>query len=228
MASDHFIQFQNSVRSMKDDLGIDITNPRGVGINGSVYPSNYKYVDIREVPPNDQKRWRLRFTASFRIPLENGLMARATVNTIDRHVQAMSLDLHVPQSIHDTRGNVMHSYALKDHPLNGITIAKFAPDSTNTSYTNPNRLKEQLAEFSEVPYQGLTIHTDGDNSDTLPMDRQALDQHFSQYKPHPTAHHKYITVAHRNLSGETRYVNHVYNIETEQFNKLGDYESDDD
>ncbi len=227
MSSDPFIHFQNSVRSMKDDLGIDIANPRGVGINGNVYPSNYKYLDLKSVSPNDQKRWRLKFTASFRIPMENGLMARATVNTIDRHVQAMSLDLHVPQSVHDSRGNVMHSYALKDHPLNGITVAKFA-SSADTNYTNPDRLKEQLAEFSKVPYQGLTVHMDGDGSDTLPMDEHALSQHYKQYKAHSTAHPKYINVAHSNSEGPTRYVNHVYNIETEQFNKLGDHESDDD
>lgn len=223
--------------------GFDMSNNRGILLNGKFFPANFKELHI----PSEERFWpKLHSSFKAQIPLETGNTIRIEHNFFDDNKTSTSLFLRRPlmyktsytkpndwvygygsysaeqglYSYGTEHDNESHPMYVGD-PANGEHIVKVPQINNNTDWDS---LHKQIAEFSKMASFGTKI-----------VNRENYAMNPNDYKEHSlrvgtdTKHHKPNMIKitkFNNFSDKTDYLfsNWRYDLNTEQLEKFGEWQ----
>lgn len=236
--SENFSKIQQTIRRIKNEHEIDLTNPHGVVIGKKTYPALEKHITLHNPQKNDS------YSAYFRIPTENGMTIAAGVED-DR---GLTLAVMAPHTyISDAMGGfkfyghiaanspttLAYSEALghgnPDEPYSPDYIAEFTNYSDldgekqphqevwsvgKTPYDSPYEAIEKL---SKAPLSGF-VTREGVKGHTQ-LDEEGLAEHRKNFKIKP--HHLPNTISIQySHPAYGKHTNYHYDVLTERLKEL--------
>lgn len=223
--SELFKAVQGALRAHKA-RGVDLTNPMGVEIFGKLYPATEKGIMLVENSEGFNKRIP---SASYSIPMENGLMIRGVSGkvAIRSEGQANRLIHHLFQpNIDLSENNPAFRYGWTLAKSNNITnddnlhLVNFDEDDL---FESQRGFHETVKKWSKETAQGLK-HKNGESITDMSIEDHREHQHNIKSR-HLIKHPSKIVITHARSHHNPILIYHEYDINTESL-KPHDFRAD--